>query len=77
MTLQEQYDKLVPYIGSQVKVVLLNDQGMNQLYDASIKNVRLGPTRIYIDLNEFTNYTCDSNLVGVIKDSKFVHLIDL
>ena len=65
------------FIGTNVKVIMINDQGVNQLYDATIKNVRNIGTRTLIDLNEFTNYTLDSRLVGIMQNDKFIRLSEL
>ena len=65
------------FIGQNVKIIMFNDQGANQLYDATIKNVRNIGTRTLIDLNEFTNYTLDSKLVGIMQDGKFTRLSEL
>ena len=65
------------FIGQNVKIIMFNDQGANQLYDATIKNVRNIGTRTLIDLNEFTNYTLDSKLVGIMQNDKFIRLSEL
>lgn len=76
MTAQEKCDKLVPYVGKQVYVIMAGEDGNVHPHQVTLKWAEVrGGSLALVEFYEYPNYVVSADLVGMLNESQqFVSL---